>query len=374
MNLYILLFIVLALSIYFGLHGSIYLLLVKFFSPLTRLAKIYILIALAVLSVSFILSSVLAHFWEGGFARYIYIISVMWVGISVSLLLFFGFGYLFFILLKAFGLTLNLKILGYVLLGILTVYVIYGTVNANNIRLTKLNIAIKDLPDEWAGKKIVQITDLHLGVINQRAFMERVVNRIIAANPDMVAITGDLFDGTGDNLANEAGPLQKIKVPIYYIAGNHETYLGIDKALEALKNTKVIYLSDKIAELNGLQIAGTEYPSRQQRKDIEPFLKTIDQNKPVILLHHEPKDTTLAAQYGVDLQLSGHVHNGQLYPIKYFARLIYGKYFYGLHNIGDYTIYSSSGTGTWGPPMRTGSKPEVVEITLSKKQVIPEGL
>jgi predicted MPP superfamily phosphohydrolase len=367
MNLYIILFILLALSIYLGLHGSIYLLLVKFFSPLSRLSKIYILIALAVLSVSFVFSMILSRFSENEFTRIIYIISVMWVGVSVSLLLFFGFGYLFYLLLNAFGITLNLKILGYILLGLLTVYIFYGVVNANNIRLTKINIAIKDLPNEWVGKKIVQITDIHLGVVNRRAFMETVVDKISAIDPETVLITGDLFDDTGDNLADEASPLKKIKVPTYFIAGNHETYLGIDKALAALKDTDVVYLSDKVAELNGLQIAGTEYPNRQARKDIEPFLKTIDQNKPVILLHHEPKDTALAAKYGVDLQLSGHVHNGQLYPIKYFARLIYGKYFYGLHTIGDYTIYSSSGTGTWGPPMRTGSNPEVVEITLNKK-------
>jgi uncharacterized protein len=367
MYLYILLFIVLALSIYFGLHGSIYLLLVKFFSPLTRLSKIYMLIALAVLSISFIFSMILSRIADNEFTRIIYIISAMWMGISVSILLFFGFGYLFYVLLQVFGLSLNLKIFGYILIGLLAIYITYGVTNANNIRLTKLDIAIRDLPSEWAGKKIVQITDVHLGFINRKIFMDKVVDKISAIDPDMVLITGDLFDGTGDDLANEASPLKKIKAPIYYIAGNHETYLGIEKAIEALKDTKVIYLSDKIAELNGLQIAGTQYPSRQQRKDIEPFLKTIDQNKPVILLHHEPRDTALAAKYGVDLQLSGHVHNGQLYPIKFFARLIYGKYFYGLRTIGDYTIYSSSGTGTWGPPIRTGSIPEVVELTLRKK-------
>jgi uncharacterized protein len=367
MNYYFLIFILLAITIYFGYHGVIYLLLINFFSPLSRLSKILILSSLAVLAASFILSLILSRNTENEFARIVYIISAMWIGISVSILLFFGFGYLFFILLKLFGLTLNLRIFGYILLGLLTVYIIYGVTNAQIIRLTKLDIGIRDLPNEWVGKKIVQITDIHLGIVNQRPFMEKVVDKILAVNPEIVLITGDLFDGSGDNLADEASPLKKIKVPMYLIAGNHETYLGIDKALAAIKDTGVVYLSDKVANLNGLQIAGTEYPARMEQKDIEPFLKTIDASKPVILMHHEPKDTALAAKYGVDLQLSGHVHNGQLYPIKYFARLIYGKYFYGLHAIGDYTLYGSSGTGTWGPPIRTGSNPEIVVITLGKK-------
>lgn len=181
---------------------------------------------------------------------------------------------------------------------------------------------------------------------------------------DFVFITGDLFDGTGDDLYRFIEPLTRLKVPIYYITGNHETYLGVEKAVAAIEKTKIKLLRDEIVDLGGIQLIGIDYPQRGWKKDIAPVLEKIDRTKPSILLYHEPAQIETAKRFDVSLQLAGHTHNGQMWPMKIFTFLIYKGFDHGLHQMGDFSLYTTSGAGTWGPPMRIGSTPEIVIITV----------
>ena len=154
---------------------------------------------------------------------------------------------------------------------------------------------------------------------------------------------------------------------IYFVTGNHETYLGVERAIAALRTTPVRVLSDESVVVDGLQVVGISYPHRGHALDFAAkmaALPNFDPALPSLLLYHSPTQVAAAKAAGINLQLSGHVHQGQIFPLQFFTRLLFGKYHHGLHEEGDYTLYTSSGAGVWGPTMRTGNHPEIVVIQL----------
>ncbi len=251
------------------------------------------------------------------------------------------------------------------------VYSAYNIYNAYNIKIKNISIPMKNLPDFWKGKKIIQLSDVHLGNINGADFMQKVADLTNAQKPDAIVITGDLFDGMDGNLTPLIAPLNSLKAPegIYYVTGNHEIYLGLDKVLQIISQTDIQFIDDRVVHKDGLQFAGISYGQDLQPQDIKSILeadKNYDKNMPTVLLYHIPLPSKIeeAQQMGVDLQLSGHTHVGQLLPFKLITEIVYKGYDYGLHKIGDFYEYTSSGVGTWGPPMRSGNNPEIVSITL----------
>jgi len=230
-------------------------------------------------------------------------------------------------------------------------------------------VKIKNLPPEWRGKKVVQLSDVHLGRVLGSEFLAHLVERINAENPSMVFITGDLFDGFDGQLDKLVLPLNDLRAPcgVYFVTGNHETYLGTERAYNALRNTPTRILRDEMAVINGMQIIGMGYPERGQSKDVAAVIRGLpgfDPRLPSILLYHSPTHIEQVKAAGINLQLSGHAHQGQIFPIQFISRLIYGRYYHGLHVEGDYTLYTSSGAGTWGPTLRTGNRPEIAVICV----------
>ncbi|MBA4392772.1 MAG: hypothetical protein C0407_04375 [Desulfobacca sp.] len=359
-----LIFISLALFIYYGLHALLFLLLVKFFSLRTSAARLKLGASLFILSLSFLISFIWLHNKNHGWISWFYYSSALWLGVLVNLLLIFGAGLLLVTCLKLFSLQFDLKFFGVCLLIFTVLYTCYGLHHAAQIKKTFLSVPIKNLPPAWQGKKIAQISDSHLGTINGEPFARKIAELINEQKVNLVFLTGDILDGSGDDLSQLIKPFEQINAPIFYITGNHETYLGINKVVQAVENSKIKLLRDEIIDLGGLQVIGIDYPSRGYKKDLKPILEKIDQTNPSILLWHQPSQIDLARQYHVSLQLSGHTHNGQMWPMKLFPHLIYKGYDYGLHQIGDFYIYTTSGVGTWGPPMRIGSTPEIAIITI----------
>lgn len=357
-------FISLALLIYYGLHTLLFLLLTKFFSLRDGVARFRLAAFLFVISLSFIVAFFWLHTRSHGFVSWFYYGSALWLGVLVNLLLIFGAGLLAVTFLKLFSLKIDLKFLGVCLLALTALYTLYGLHHATQLTKTFLTIPVKNIPAAWQGKKIAQVSDTHLGIINGEDLARKITELVNEEKVDLVFLTGDILDGTGDNLSNLIYPFQGIKAPIFYITGNHETYLGIDKVVKAIERTKIKLLRDEIIDLNGVQVIGIDYPRRGQRKNLKPILEKLDKTKPGILLFHVPSDIELAGQYPISLQLSGHTHNGQMWPMKIYTRLVFKSYVHGLHQIGDFFIYTTSGAGTWGPPMRIGSTPEIVIITV----------
>jgi uncharacterized protein len=364
MRFQLFIFISIALLIYFGLHTLLFFLLTKFFSPKTGSAQFRLALVLFFLALSFITAFIWTQFSAHKFLHGIYYGSAVWLGTMVNLLLIFGAGLVVVTVFQWFFPGIERKTFGFFLLGFAVLYTSYGLYHAGQLKTKFLSIPIKNAPKGWSGKKLAQVSDIHLGIMNGEGLSRKIVSIINEQKVDFVFITGDLFDGSGDDLSKSIAPFDRITAPIYYITGNHETYLGIDKALSAIKKTKIRLLRDEIIDLAGVQLIGIDYPPRGWKKDIKPVLEKMVQTKPAILLYHEPAQIETARRYKVSLQLSGHTHNGQIWPMKIFTALIYKGFHFGLHQMGDYSIYTTSGAGTWGPPMRIGSTAEVVIITI----------
>jgi hypothetical protein len=235
---------------------------------------------------------------------------------------------------------------------------------------------------------------VHLGSVHDRGFLRRVVEMVNALDPEAVFLTGDLFNGSCSDFHRFKDVLDDLRARrgVFFVTGNHEGYAGLAAPLEFLKQTKIRVLDDECVELDGLQVVGISFPwFSRKRAAVNPFDRggCYRPEKPSILLYHTPTDVfesyadrntqqvrsyfapettfSYAAEAGVDLQLSGHTHRGQMFPFGILTRVLWNGFDRGLHRIGSFTLSVSSGTGTWGPPVRTGSRSEVVAITLRKR-------
>jgi predicted MPP superfamily phosphohydrolase len=239
------------------------------------------------------------------------------------------------------------------------------------LKVKKVQIALEKWPAALQGYRIVQITDIHLGPTIGRDFLEEVVRQVNALQPDLVAITGDLVDNSLAQIRDQAEPLMNLQAKdgIYFVTGNHEYYISdVDEWLAWLTSIGIRPLrNERVAIQGGFDLAGTDdFMARGpgHRQDIPKALKGRDTSRPVILMAHQPRSFYEAAGSGVDLQLSGHTHGGQIYPFNYVVGL-FQPYIRGLYREGSSQLYVSCGTGYWGPPMRLGAPAEITNIEFS---------
>jgi uncharacterized protein len=237
------------------------------------------------------------------------------------------------------------------------------------VRIKDVPVHIPSLPPALAGLRLVQISDLHIGPLLQKEWVEGIVERVRALRPDMVAITGDLVDGTVEELREHVAPLARLaEAPrgVYFSTGNHEYYSGVDDWLRYLPTLGIRPLANERVELApGLDVAGIHDPTGRGRyaPDLPAALDGRDANKPVVLLAHQPRQFREAARHGVSLTLSGHTHGGQIWPFSWLVALVQ-PYIAGLHRLGEAQLYVSRGTGFWGPPMRVFAPAEITLLRL----------
>jgi len=360
-------FLLIALSVLFGSHYFVYYSIISFWRVTSFNAKFILASALCALPLSFFIASFLSRLWENLFTRIFYFFSGLWLGILATLVVAFALGWLIVGIVKISGNTANTKTLGTIIFALVFIYSGYGVWNAYHPKIKNVTFKINNLPEKWKSKTAVQISDVHLGHILQANFMKGIVEKINFKNPDIVFITGDLFDGMDGNLPEIAKPLKDIKASdgMYYVTGNHETYLGVARAFTAVKDTGIKILDDQMDTVGEMQIVGISYPERGQSKNVEEILKNMPGFKPSmpsILLFHSPTQMDRAKKEGISLQLSGHTHEGQIFPLRLVTWLIWKGYDYGLYTDGNFSLYTSSGVGVWGPTMRTGNTPEIVVI------------
>lgn len=364
-------FFAVGLTVLFGSHWVLYISWARFFNLTNATSRQWLGWGLALLSFSFFGASWLAHWSENWLTKWLYAGTGFWLGLLVNLFFMCIFGWGLLLVGKLIGISVPMAPFA-LFMAFAIGFTAYGSWNAFHPQVKDVTVTIQDLPEQWKGKTLVQLSDVHLGHVYGREFLEKLVADTNALHPDIVVITGDLFDGMDGNLATLTEPLQKLSAPlgIFLITGNHETYLGVDKVMEVLKNSPNIrVLNDEMVTLDGVQLVGIAYPDQRagQTKDIGKTLAGIPgfQSKtPTILLHHDPVGIDAARAQGVDLQLAGHTHRGQLLPFELITRLVYHGYDYGLYQVGAYTLYTSSGVGTWGPPVRTSGQSEIVAIHL----------
>ena len=192
------------------------------------------------------------------------------------------------------------------------------------------------------------------------------VAKILKEQPDAIFIAGDLYDGTAIDARRAAEPLSALVAPhgVYFVAGNHEQFRDDRKYLDAITAAGVRVLSNEKVEADGLQIVGVPYLNATHGAHFASVLRGIrlDHDRASILLTHAPDHPEVAEAAGVSLQLSGHTHLGQFVPWSWMARRVYRQFVYGLSRIGKMQVFTSSGAGTWGPPLRLGSNPEIVML------------
>lgn len=352
-------------------HWFLYISFVRFFAIEKNTVKILLIIILFVLGASFFISSALAHFHENVFTKNFYFLSSFWLGMLIHLLLMLTLCWICVWTLHVMGKKPNVA---WVATGSIILAVclsVYATWNAFHPVIKEITVHISNLPDAWQNKKIVHLSDVHLGHIYDANFLRTIIEQVNGIYPDMVVMTGDLFDGMDGSLQTLIEPLHTLQAPqgIYYVIGNHEIYLGIDTILTAFRDTGVTMLRNEMISVEGLQVVGLDYPPLGRREDIKTVMsrtRDFDASKPSILLYHEPTYVEQAKEEGFNLMLSGHTHRGQIFPFEFLTFLIYGDYYYGLHQDGNFSLYTSCGVGAWGTPMRTGNSPEIVVITLQK--------
>jgi len=326
----------------------------------------WLLAGLGVLSVSFVAASVLAFSYTSAPVRAFYRASAVWMGFLSFLFLAAAIAWLVLGIASLAGITLNFHGMVEVLFIIAMALGLYGLWNANWTRITRTRVRLENLPDTWRGRKAALITDVHLGHVRNRNFLQRLIAKVLNEEPDLVFIAGDLFDGTAIDAQKAAEPLNQLTAPhgVYFVAGNHEQFGDDSKYLNAIAATGVRVLKNERVNVDGLQIVGVPYRNATSNGDLAAVLRDLplDRDRASILLTHAPDHPDVAEAKGFSLQLSGHTHLGQFIPWSWMARRIYRQFVYGLSRIGRMQVFTSSGAGTWGPPLRLGSNPEIVML------------
>jgi predicted MPP superfamily phosphohydrolase len=327
---------------------------------------LWIKLVLGFLSVSFVAASLLAFRYTNAVLRVLYRAAAVWMGLVSFLFLAAVSSWIIFGVARLAGLDVNFHRTVELLFGAAVVAGLYGVFNAGWTRITRTTVRLANLPAAWRGRRAALISDLHLGHVRNGSFLRRMVAKILKEEPDAIFIAGDLYDGTAIDAGRAAEPLNELVAPhgVYFVAGNHEQFGDDSKYLHAIAAAGVRVLSNEKVDVEGLQIIGVPYRNAARDGHLASVLHGIrlDRERASILLTHAPDHPEVAEAAGVSLQLSGHTHLGQFVPWSWMARRIYRQFVYGLSRIGKMQVFTSSGAGTWGPPLRLGSNPEIVML------------
>ncbi len=301
------------------------------------------------------------------FASFVYISAAVTMGVLLYLLLSVITVDIVNIFAKMKPLTSGLLVL------LLTFSIsLFGVLNSWNTQITRHEIAINGLSKEI---RAMHLSDIHIGHFRGKNFLKKLVNKTNKENVDVVFITGDLFDGKINLTKEELIPLTQLNAPVYFVDGNHDKYTDVKTIKQYLNEINVSVLDNEIIEFGELQIIGLNHMradsstfnmhAESNQITVQSTLATLspDKNKPAVLLHHSPDGIKYANQHGVDLYLAGHTHAGQIFPINFIAKSIF-EFNRGLHNFNGTRVFVSEGAGTFGPPMRVGTKSEISVLTL----------
>jgi predicted MPP superfamily phosphohydrolase len=232
-------------------------------------------------------------------------------------------------------------------------------------RLARVELRLPRWPAALDGYRIAQLSDLHFGPLLDRRFAERVAAEVNALDADLCVVTGDLVDGPVSRVAAEVAPLAALRARdgVFFVTGNHDHYSGADAWVAEVERLGWTALRNRRVELGPpaarFALAGVD----DRPAELSRALHGLSPDLPVVLLAHDPRDFRGAARAGVDLQLSGHTHGGQIWPFALIVRL-FVRFVRGHYRDGASQLYVSSGTAFWGPPMRVGTRAEITEIIL----------
>ena len=360
------LFLSVVLSIIFGGHILIYATIKRFLPMIQPLMLKGLGLAFVILPLLFIAASLIGSRFNNLFSRIIYTSSAVWLGFAyfffaASLLVWLIYG-----IARAASLSVDMQWVTGVLFVVAIGIGIYGLINANDTRVTKVTVTIPSLPEQWHGKKAVWVSDVHLGQIYGPSFAQKLALMIKDQHPDVIFIGGDLFDGSAIDADTAIKPLAQLAAPqgVYFITGNHEEFTPEQKFTDVVRRSGIRVLNNESVVRDGLRILGVDYQDSEEPDIYMKTLEGLDRTYPTILLKHAPNNIEITRKYPVDLQISGHTHDGQLWPLGYISARVFHGFDKGLNHVDGLQVYTSTGAGTWGPPLRVGTTPEIAVITL----------
>lgn len=249
----------------------------------------------------------------------------------------------------------------------------YGTYGVlRGPRVKRVTVPLAKLPRAAHGYRIAVVSDIHLGPVLGRGFAQKVVDTINSTQPDLIAVVGDLVDGSVKDLGPAAAPLAQLRARhgSFFVTGNHEYFSGAEQWVEEVRRLGLNPLENARTELPHFDLAGVNDVAGEDEGQGPNYAKALgdrDRGRACVLLAHQPVQIHDAVDHGVDLQLSGHTHGGQLFPGNLVAGLA-NPTLAGLDRYGDTQLYVSRGAGAWGPPTRVGAPSDVTVIELASKQ------
>ncbi len=324
--------------------------------------------ALMVTALAFIPVTIAGRFWQHPLLRPLTFLSAVALGaLNYALVAAVG-TWIAMGLSHLFGFSVASRSIVCAFYGAAAVVILYGLVNAARLQVTRVTVVLPNLPAVWQGRTAALVTDLHLGNILGAGFTRRVVARLAALDPDAVFISGDLFDGAAIDRAAAVAPWSQLVVPfgIYFVTGNHDEFSDRTAVLAAVRRAGIQVLDNARIDLQGLQLVGVHDAEASDPRMFREILARVGVSvaQPSILLTHHPANLAIPEAAGISLQLSGHTHSGQFWPWNLLVKRIFGPFAYGLHRFRRLLVLTSSGAGTWGPPLRLGTRSEVVLITF----------
>lgn len=330
-------------------------------------------------TISFFLTYAVPRF---KFTKYIKVISGYYMGALIYLLIFILIVDFFILLFKYTEKIPNnelysqktISAVGFMIIVMVIGIIVYGSYNAKNIQVKNYSIKIDRYEKLNKSLNIVMLSDIHMGDIITYKDIEKITTKINNLKPDIVLISGDVFDGdyyAVENIQEIEGLFKKLesKYGTYAVLGNHDSGKSYEEMVDFFKQADINLLQDENVSVSdefilcGRKDATPIGVQGESRKSIKELLDNVDGNKPIIMLDHQPTSINEAELNNVDLLLSGHTHKGQLFP----GNLITNKLFlvdYGYLKVNDLNVIVSSGVGTWGPPMRICSESEIINIKL----------
>jgi uncharacterized protein len=357
-------FIAVFQSLLFLVHFFVYETWVSF-QPAMPASEISVLrVAMAALSVSFVAATLLAWRYFNWLVRAFYKIAATWLGVVSLAVLAACLCWIALGVAHIADLHVPRNEIADAMFGLALLASLYGVINAAATRVTRVTVKLPGLPDAWRGRVAALVSDTHLGHVRNQSFLRRVVRTLNRLGPDIVLITGDMYDGTTAPLDRLAEPWKALAVPFgaYFITGNHEEFTDRNKYIAAVQGAGIRVLNNEKVDIEGLQLVGVHYREANDITQLRSILQgaALDRERASILLAHAPHNLGVAESYGISLQLSGHTHGGQYLPFTWITSRIYGRYVHGLQRMGEMMVFTSWGVGTWGPPMRLGTNPEIV--------------
>jgi predicted MPP superfamily phosphohydrolase len=234
--------------------------------------------------------------------------------------------------------------------------------------IARRQITLRKLPRSMDGFRLAVVSDIHLGPLLGRSHTQRIVDTINRLDADLVTVVGDLVDGSVAELGNAAEPLARLRSRrgSFFVTGNHEYFSGYQEWIAEVESLGLTVLRNARVEIDGIDLAGVNDVTGSQYGDGPDYLRALtgrDPAKPVVLMAHQPIQVLEAQRHGVDLQLSGHTHGGQIFPFSYLVRL-QQPVIAGHARFGDTQLYVTRGAGFWGPPVRVGAPPDITLVEL----------